>query len=144
MIKIDREECIGCGVCVDVCPVDALSLDDDEKAVVDEGLCTSCGMCISPCPTDAIETKLMTQRVDTSDYSGVWVFGETIDGELSPVVPQLLGKGKELASEFDDPLATAIVGSGCQRSSPSLRKFRCREGLRGRGGGARAVQYPLL
>ncbi len=123
MIKIDRDKCIGCGVCVDVCPVDALSLDDDEKAVVDEGLCTSCGMCISPCPTDAIETKLMAQKADTSDYSGVWVFGETIDGELSPVVPQLLGKGKELASEFGDELATAIVGSDVKEAARASGSF---------------------
>lgn len=111
MIKIDREECIGCGECVEVCPVDALSLDNEEKAVVDEDTCTSCGLCISTCPTSAIETKIMARKGDTSQYSGVWVFGETSDGNLKEVGPQLLGKGRELASEFNDQLSAVVIGS---------------------------------
>ncbi|MBS3814055.1 MAG: FAD-binding protein [Candidatus Bipolaricaulota bacterium] len=111
MIKIDREECIGCGECVEVCPVDALSLDSEEKAVVDEDTCTSCGLCISTCPTNAIETKIMARKGDTSQYSGVWVFGETNDGNLKEVGPQLLGKGRELASEFNDQLSAVVIGS---------------------------------
>ncbi|ATZ61121.2 MAG: 4Fe-4S binding protein [Methanosarcinales archaeon Met12] len=53
VIKIDLDACIGCGACVDECPVDAISLNDD-VASVDEGLCTDCGMCIDVCPINAI------------------------------------------------------------------------------------------
>ncbi|MDD2505814.1 MAG: 4Fe-4S binding protein [Candidatus Cloacimonetes bacterium] len=52
-VKIDKETCIGCGACVDVCPVSALSLVDG-KADCDEGTCIDCGACIATCPVSAI------------------------------------------------------------------------------------------
>jgi ferredoxin len=52
-VKIDKETCIGCGACVDVCPVSALSLVDD-KAVCDADICIDCGACIPTCPVAAI------------------------------------------------------------------------------------------
>ncbi len=52
-VKIDKDTCIGCGACVDVCPVNALSMEDG-KAVCDEGACIDCGACIATCPVQAI------------------------------------------------------------------------------------------
>ncbi|HNQ44191.1 MAG TPA: 4Fe-4S binding protein [Candidatus Cloacimonadota bacterium] len=52
-VKIDKETCIGCGACVDVCPVVALSMVDG-KAECDESTCIDCGACISTCPVQAI------------------------------------------------------------------------------------------
>jgi len=52
-VKIDKETCIGCGACIDVCPVTALSMDDG-KAKCDEGACIDCGACIATCPVEAI------------------------------------------------------------------------------------------
>lgn len=52
-VQIDKEKCIGCGACIDVCPVAALSMDGD-KAKVDPEACIDCGACISECPVEAI------------------------------------------------------------------------------------------
>jgi ferredoxin len=53
--KVKKDECIACGSCVDVCPVEAITLDD--IAVIDEEKCTDCGACVEECPTDAIELE---------------------------------------------------------------------------------------
>ena len=59
IVKIDRGKCTGCGICVRVCPYDAIYLDDSRKAVVDHELCDNCGLCMSLCPTNAISLTVM-------------------------------------------------------------------------------------
>ncbi|MDD4357124.1 MAG: 4Fe-4S binding protein [Smithellaceae bacterium] len=51
-VKINESECTGCGLCVDACPVKAITVD--EVAKIDEGLCTGCCVCMDECPNDAI------------------------------------------------------------------------------------------
>lgn len=51
--KIKIDDCAGCGICVDECPISAIVLVND-KAKVDEDKCTDCGTCESSCPNDAI------------------------------------------------------------------------------------------
>ncbi len=52
-VQVDGEKCTGCGLCVDACPLEAISLQDD-KAKVDEEKCTECGKCVEQCPNEAI------------------------------------------------------------------------------------------
>jgi len=51
--KVDAEKCTGCGICVNICPVEAISLANG-VAVVDEKMCTACGLCVNECPNGAI------------------------------------------------------------------------------------------
>ena len=43
---INKDECIGCGICVKKCPVNAISIDD-EKAKINMEECIHCGTCYS-------------------------------------------------------------------------------------------------
>lgn len=53
---IERSWCKGCGICVEFCPQDALSMDEMEKAVLAyPDKCNGCGMCELRCPDLAIE-----------------------------------------------------------------------------------------
>ncbi len=48
--------CLGLGDCVKVCPVDAISIDEEKKiAIIDPDLCIGCGLCVKECPNDLIE-----------------------------------------------------------------------------------------
>ena len=51
---IDLDKCQGSGECVDVCPSEAIVVNDDKKAVVEADLCADCGVCEDVCPTEAI------------------------------------------------------------------------------------------
>lgn len=44
-----NDDCIGCGVCVDECPVQAVTLEG-EMAYRDKDTCTNCNACIRECP----------------------------------------------------------------------------------------------
>jgi ferredoxin len=50
---IVKENCVGCGKCVEVCPPQSLILLDD-VACVREELCEECGFCVPECPVSAI------------------------------------------------------------------------------------------
>jgi len=54
--KVDAENCTGCESCVDTCPVEAISMQDD-LAVVDDDACTDCGECADGCPVEAITVE---------------------------------------------------------------------------------------
>jgi ferredoxin len=63
--------CISCGLCVDACPREAITLQSDGRAVIDLDLCTSCGECVRVCPTNAIEDSNFGQAY----YFGVRAYG---------------------------------------------------------------------
>jgi len=52
---IDRKICSSCGLCADVCPVEAISQIGVYR--IDEALCVGCGLCSESCPTQAIFEK---------------------------------------------------------------------------------------
>lgn len=56
---INREKCVACGYCAEICPVDCLKLDREAKLLIvrypDE--CWHCGACKTDCPKDAITMR---------------------------------------------------------------------------------------
>ena len=54
-VKIDKEKCTGCGVCVETCSLEAIKIEED-KAVISEE-CVECSACISECPQEAISLE---------------------------------------------------------------------------------------
>ena len=54
MIKINKKKCDGCRTCINICPVNAISIKNN-KAIINQKKCIKCGACISFCPQNAIE-----------------------------------------------------------------------------------------
>ncbi len=51
---IDEHNCIGCTLCLQACPVDAILGAAKHMHTVIESECTGCELCIAPCPVDCI------------------------------------------------------------------------------------------
>jgi len=54
--EINRNQCTGCGVCFNWCPVDAISMPEG-LAKIDQNKCIGCGECIAMCRFDAVNFK---------------------------------------------------------------------------------------
>jgi carbon-monoxide dehydrogenase iron sulfur subunit len=46
--------CNQCGVCVDICPVEALSKDENGVIILDSEECIGCNACVEACPTGSM------------------------------------------------------------------------------------------
>jgi ferredoxin len=63
--ETDVDECIGCGNCAKICPVDAVVIEG-EHATVDKDWCIGCGLCVRECSSGAAKLRLRTDRTDHS------------------------------------------------------------------------------
>ena len=57
---IDAAICIGCTLCIQACPVDAIVGAAKQMHTVLPDLCTGCDLCVAPCPVDCIAMIAVT------------------------------------------------------------------------------------
>ena len=64
VVIIDEAWCIGCTLCIQACPVDAIVGAAKVMHTVIAEACTGCALCIPPCPVDCIQVIEVTRPVD--------------------------------------------------------------------------------
>lgn len=78
---IDTEKCIGCGLCVKVCPNETISMQGDKAAVTgDRSL--QCGHCVAVCPVDAVKVEAIDSQslsFNNFDLKNSWLPHGTFD-----------------------------------------------------------------
>jgi len=73
VVVIDEEICIGCTLCIQACPVDAILGAAKQMHTVITEECTGCDLCIPPCPVDCIYVV----PLDTTTNNWKWSFPES-------------------------------------------------------------------
>ena len=53
-LQLDAAKCVGCGMCLQVCPHTVFSMDQDKVRVEDRDACMECGACAQNCPVEAL------------------------------------------------------------------------------------------
>ena len=66
---IDESLCIGCTLCREACPFDAIIGAQQYMHTVIKSECPGCGLCISPCPVNCITLKTIKNNSQTN-YTG--------------------------------------------------------------------------
>lgn len=62
---IDETRCIGCTLCIQACPVDAILGAPRFMHTVIESECTGCELCLPPCPVDCIRMEAVGESLST-------------------------------------------------------------------------------
>jgi NAD-dependent dihydropyrimidine dehydrogenase PreA subunit len=53
-LELDRDGCVGCGMCLEVCPHQVFELEEKRVRVADRDACMECGACALNCPAAAL------------------------------------------------------------------------------------------
>ena len=85
--RIVESDCIGCTLCIQACPVDAIIGASKQMHTVIESECTGCELCLPPCPVDCIEMIPANTGVEK------WQWPEPLS--IPVVVEQQLREGKK-------------------------------------------------
>ncbi len=58
LIEVDSEKCVSCGACITLCPVEAITIDEDASVVFNKEKClgSTCSACVDACPARAIKS----------------------------------------------------------------------------------------
>ena len=118
---IDPEICIRCNTCEEICPVDAITHNDDNY-VVDAEKCNFCLNCISPCPTGSIDNWRTVLRPSAYSVDEQFTWDElpserTFDGAmleteaLTPMAPVDVAEDEEALGLDTSQLADPRSGS---------------------------------
>jgi electron transport complex protein RnfB len=62
---IDESTCIGCTLCIQACPVDAIAGAAKQMHTIIEAECTGCELCVAPCPVDCISMIPIQENIVT-------------------------------------------------------------------------------
>lgn len=69
VVVIDEQTCIGCTLCIQACPVDAILGAAKQMHTVITSECTGCDLCIPPCPVDCIYVVPVEPTLNTWKWS---------------------------------------------------------------------------
>ena len=61
--------------------------------------------------------------MNIQDYKGVYIFAEQVDGKLSGIAFELLGKANELAKDLDTDVTAVVIGSGIKDLADQLAEY---------------------
>lgn len=104
LFKIDTEECVSCGACVETCPVKIIELDAGKHPKVVEGKedhCINCGQCACVCPKGALSLESMPIE-KLKELSAGW--------RLAPEKVEAFLKGRRsIRSYKEDPVEKPVI-----------------------------------
>lgn len=106
-----------------LCPFNAFEYEGGQLEI--SAACKMCRLCVKKGPSGVVEyiEDEATPEADKSEWNGIAVFAEQENGEIAPVVFELLGKARELADKTSQPVYALLAGHGMEKAAQALRCY---------------------
>jgi electron transfer flavoprotein alpha subunit len=136
--EIIKDSCIACQICIGECPVAAIELSPEGVAQVNPEACVGCGKCADSCPVGAVKFEKKRRKKlpkearggvekTGSEYEGVAVFIEVLDGRGAEVSWELAGKARELAAILGVKVIGLLLGHNVDDVAREAIYYGCDE-----------------
>ncbi|WP_019552202.1 electron transfer flavoprotein subunit alpha/FixB family protein [Propionispira raffinosivorans] len=105
-----------------LCPFGALEEQNGQVNI--NAACKMCQICVKKGPLGAIEYAAdAVKGIDKTQWQGVAVYVDHVDGVIHPVTYELLGKARELADKINQPVYALFIGSNITTKSHELLHY---------------------
>jgi electron transfer flavoprotein alpha subunit len=105
-----------------LCPFNALDYVNEYLEI--NAACKMCKICVKKGPAGVFEwCEDAEPGIDKSQWRGIAVYVDHLEGEIHPVTLELLGKARELAAKIDHPVHALFMGSGIQQAAEELLHY---------------------
>ena len=113
-LEIHQEKITDRKAFMDICPFGALEETDGKVTI--NAACKMCRLCVKKGPAGAVEDIEDEKKpaIDKSQWNGIAVYVDHVDGEIHPVTYELIGKARELAEVIHHPVYAVVMGSGIE------------------------------
>ncbi len=108
---------------IKICPFSAFEYNGTSLSI--NAGCKGCKLCVKKGPQGVVtfEEEEVKKSVDKSKWKGIAVYAQCQEGKLHPVVPELLGKARELANVIKEEVIAVVIGDDVKSATEELLSF---------------------
>lgn len=122
-LEIHQEKITDAKALVSICPFGALEEKDGKVSI--NAACKMCRLCEKNGPVGAVEyvEDKEKAKIDKSQWNGIAVYVDHVDGEIHPVTYELIGKARELAAKINHPVYAVFIGNKISKKGEELLHY---------------------
>jgi len=120
-IKIHQKEFDNIDELIEVCPFNAIEYINTSIAI--NAGCKMCSICVKKHPEIFEFIDEQVQQIDKSEWTGVAVYIDHVEGHIHPVSFELIGKAKEMAAKINHPVYAVFMGDNITATARDILKF---------------------
>lgn len=105
-----------------LCPFGAIEYVDNKLDI--NAACKMCRICVKKGPEGVFEfVEEKVRSIDKSEWRGIAVYVDHVDGEIHPVTLELIGKAREMAEKINHPVYCIFAGYNIKHKAEELLSY---------------------
>jgi len=120
-IKINQKNISNVDDLIELCPFDAVEYVN--TGIVINAGCKMCKICVKKHPNIFELVEEQIDSIDKSQWKGIAVYIDHVEGVIHPVSYELIGKAKEMAAKINQPVYAIFMGEKIEEKANEILKY---------------------